>query len=217
MSVPTSDQLEDIWAEVPSDYYFNLNALQRLWHEWKWLVLKYLATLDAYDPKTILEVGCAGGHLSGLLAQLFPEARITGVDVYAPAIKEAKKRFPQLTFKAADAHSLPFKTHTFDLVLSSETIEHVVDPAKMLGEIARVMKPGGKAIVEMDSGSALFRLIWFFWTRWGRGVVWKNAHLHPFSASELECLIKGNGFIIKRKILSHFGMAVSFLISHNSV
>ncbi len=209
----TANKLHKIWAEVPSDYYFHLNYLQKLWHEWKWLVIKHLVSQTGGIPQTVLEVGCSSGHLSGLLHQLFPQAHITGIDVYGPALAEAKKRYPTLKFQVADAHSLPFPNHSFDLIVCSETIEHVVDPSKVLHEIARVLKKDGQALVEMDRGSVPFRIIWWGWTKFGKGRVWKNAHLHPFKAQELEQLISSNGFMINKKNFSHFGMAVSFLVS----
>jgi len=216
MKLPKHYELERIWAEVPVDYYFRQNLLQRLWHGHKWLVFKRLILDSTSSPKSILEVGCASGHLTNLLANLFPHAQVVGVDIYKPAIIEAKKRFPKLSFMTADAHKLPFPKYLFDLVISGETIEHVVDPAQMLHEIARVLKPSGSALIEMDSGNWLFRWIWWFWTHFGKGKVWKDAHLHPFTARELEALITHNGFRVKRKSFSHLGMAVSFLISPKS-
>jgi ubiquinone/menaquinone biosynthesis C-methylase UbiE len=202
---------------VPADYYFHLNYFQKIWHEWKWLILKHLIIYEKSqlhdEPVRILEVGSAGGHLTNLTGTLFPFAKIIGIDVYAPAVEEAKKRFPKYTFKVADAHKLPFKTEEFDIVICSETIEHVVDPGKVLSEIRRVLKESGALVIEMDSGSVLFRLIWWAWTQFGSGRVWKNAHLHPFKAQELEELILKSGFKIKKKVFSHFGMAVSFLVT----
>lgn len=212
MSLPSKAQLKEIWSEVPADYYYHLNLFQKLWHEWKWLVFRHLLTTRKTSPKRILEVGCAGGHLTGLLHQLYPKAAAVGIDVYAPAIQEAKKRHPAITFTVADAHKLPFKDDFFDIVVSSETIEHVVDPTKMLNEIKRVMSKNGVALIEMDSGNWLFRIIWFFWTRFGKGKVWGRAHLHPFHQAELEAVIKECNFIIDEKIVSHFGMAVTFLL-----
>lgn len=227
MQIPEDKVLKKIWAEVPPDYYFRLNYFQKLWHEWKWLVIRHLITHGRGSPAEhsrkrrekhmrILEIGCAGGHLSGLLAGVFPDAEVVGVDVYESAIEEARRRWPNLTFQVADAHRLPFKNGVFDLVMMSETIEHLVDPEKVLHEIGRVLKKDGRALVEMDSGSPLFRLVWFFWTRFGRGRVWSQAHLHPFTAGELENLITGNGFHIREKMFSHFGMAVSFLVSRKN-
>lgn len=205
-------ELERIWAEVPPDYYFKLNLLQKWWHEWKWLVFQHLLATTK-TPKTILEVGCAGGHLSAMLSGLYPKAKITGIDVYKDAVNEATERYPQLTFKVADAHKLPFKDNTFDLIVCSETIEHVVDPPKVLWEIRRVMKKDGAALIEMDSGSPLFRIIWWIWSNLGKGQVWKHAHLHPFTARELDTQIRDAGFIVTHKLFSHVGMAVTFLLS----
>lgn len=213
MSLPNDQQLEAIWAQVPPDYYFKLNSLQKLWHEWKWLVIKNLAQSEMAQPKKILEVGCAAGHLTALISSIYPETKIIGIDVYKPAIREAKERYPHLEFRIANAQKLPFRDNTFDLVVSSETIEHVVDPDEMLAEIRRVLTPNGRAIIEMDSGSRLFRIIWWFWTTFGKGKVWREAHLHPFSSLELERVISKTHFKIRRRIFSHFGMAVSFLLA----
>lgn len=213
MQQKSQTELEAIWAQVPPDYYFSLNYGQKLWHEWKWLVFKHLLTTYSGNPKTILEVGCAAGHVSEALRLLYPTARVTGIDVYASAVSEAKKRYPHITFRVADAHKLPFPDHTFDLVVCSETIEHVVDPAKVISEMKRVTSKNGHILIEMDSGSLLFRGIWYVWTKFGSGKVWKNAHLHPFKASELEMVIRGQQLNIKKKLLSHFGMAVSFIAS----
>lgn len=214
MSNLKQPDLETIWAQVPPDYYFKLNYFQNLWHEWKWMILKYLMTRNNQQPKKILEVGCAAGHLTALIASVFPKAEVIGIDVYKDAVVEAKARYPKLKFLVADAHKLPFKNQSFDLVVSSETIEHVVDPSLMLSEIKRVLKPKGHAIVEMDSGSLLFRCIWFVWSNFGKGRVWHDAHLHPFRGGELESLILTRGFNITEKQFSHFGMAVSFLLTH---
>lgn len=211
--LPDKETLEKIWAEVPPDYYNKLNYGQKLWHEWKWLIIKHLITQNHKRPNKILEVGCSNGHLAGFIASLYPKASVVGIDVYEDAIKLARRSYPKIKFKIADAHRLPFRDNSFDLIVCSETIEHVLNPKKVLYEISRVMKKDGEALVEMDSGSPMFRFIWYFWTNFGKGRVWKYAHLHPFTARELENLISANGFLIKQKTLSHFGMAVSFLIS----
>ncbi len=211
--LPDKTTLKKIWAEVPSDYYYQLNWLQRQWHDRKWKTIKSLVTDDSFRPKTILEVGCSSGHLSNLLSKTFPYAKVTGIDVYKPVIIEAKKRNPKLTFKVADAHRLPFPDRSFDLVVCSETVEHVVDPGQVIHEMTRVLTSRGRALIEMDSGSPLFRIVWLLWVTWGKGRVWKHAHLHPFTAEELEKEIAGNGFVVREKKFSHLGMAVSFLVT----
>lgn len=198
---------------VPPDYYERQNYLQRMWHDHKWQTITQLASSST--PKRILEIGCAAGHMTKLLARAFPQAHITGIDIYPPAIARAKKLYPKLTFLVANAQQLPFKSASFDLVICTETIEHVVLPSKLLSEVKRVLSPRGLAVIEMDSGSRLFRLVWFFWTNFSRGKIWHGTHLHPFTARELKNQITQAGFLIHECVFSHFGMAVSLLISTN--
>ena len=76
-------------------------------------------------------------------------ARPFGIDI-APDVVEAARRVlgpfrPGLAL--ADVRALPFRSDAFDLVYSMGTIEHFPDHAAAVGEIFRVLKPGGRAIV----------------------------------------------------------------------
>ncbi len=124
----------------------------------------------------------------------------------------AKKNYPAIKFKVANAEKLLFKSSTFDLITFYETIEHVENPKKVLKELRRVLTNKGVLILAMDSGSWLFRFVWFVWEN-TKGKVWKGAHLHPFSHFELESLIKQAGFRVKKKILSNLGMEVTFVLT----
>lgn len=110
-----------------------------------------------------------------------------------------------------DVHALPFKNETFDTIICMEVLEHVKDPRKVLSEIKRVLTKNGMAIIEMDSGSIPFKIIWYWWTEVRNGV-WKDAHLHVFNSSKLEKLIKKAGLEIEEKRFFNFGMAVAFKV-----
>ena len=144
---------------------------------------------------------------------ILPKSHICGIDAYKEAIYFGKKKYPQIKFKVADAHKLPFRANSFDLVVCYETIEHVSNPMKMLKEMQRVLKKDGIAVVAMDSGNLLFRIVWFIWEN-TKGKVWQKAHLHPFKHKALEKLIERYGFTILKKKFSHFGMEVTFLLKH---
>jgi len=205
-------ELNKIWSQVPPNYYDNAtetNLLQKYWHSQKINTLQKLIAFQKF--KKILDVGCAGGYMANKVNYIFPKSKITGIDVYKESIDYAKKKYPNINFIVADAHKLPFKDNTFDMVICYETIEHVVNPKKVLAEIKRVMKKNGKALVVMDSGSPLFRGVWYVWEN-TKGKVWKGAHLHPFHHTELEKVIKSVGLKISKKHFSHFGMEVSFLL-----
>jgi SAM-dependent methyltransferase len=81
-------------------------------------------------------------------------ARVYGVDISPPIVRLARSAFPartgskdRLRASIADVRSLPFRDDVFDVVYSMGTIEHFDETDQAVREIARVLKPGGRAIV----------------------------------------------------------------------
>ena len=99
---------------------------------------RLLAQLEPLRPGRILDAGCGEGHVTAWLAGEFDEAEITGVDGRAEAIAACRARGKRLHAIQADLRALPFPPDTFDLVLCTEVLEHVVDPSSVLRELARV-------------------------------------------------------------------------------
>lgn len=60
----------------------------------------------------------------------------------------------------ADVSALPFDTGTYDIVLSTQVLEHVQDPKKVVSEMARVLKPGGHLFLTTPQSSPLHNLPW---------------------------------------------------------
>jgi ArsR family transcriptional regulator len=96
----------------------------------------------------VLDVGSADGAVATLLA---PYCRsLTCVDVSLPMIDAARKRlarFPHARALSADAHVLPFEPSSFDDVLVFHTLTYAEDPARVVGECARVLRPGGRLVL----------------------------------------------------------------------
>lgn len=206
-------RLYSTWSKVPVDYYQNgvkNNLFQRLWHKSKINLAKKI--IGGLKFKNCLDVGCASGFMISEIAQSYPKTRYFGIDIYDKAITFARKNYPDIKFQVASAQKLPFKRNSFDLVLFYETIEHVEQPLKCLEEIKRILKDNGTLILTMDSGSFLFRVVWFIWEN-TKGRVWQEAHLHPFHHQELESLIKKAGFKVRQKIFSFLGMEVTFVLT----
>lgn len=205
-------ELIKIWNQVPVDYYqteTKRNIVKKFWHAEKIKTLKNI--VGKIKPKKILDVGCASGYMANQISKLFPKAKIYGIDVYDKAVRYGKKKYPKIKFKVADAHKLPFTNNSFDLIVSYETIEHVVNPLKTLKELKRVLSENGIAVVAMDSGNFMFRIIWWLAEKTFTKV-WQNAHLHPFKHTELEKTIKQAGLKIVKKHFSHFGLEISFVL-----
>ncbi|MEK6793384.1 MAG: class I SAM-dependent methyltransferase [Spirochaetota bacterium] len=101
------------------------------------------AEIAAAKPRTILDIGCGDGSLFDGLSGL----RLFGVDVSREQIAIARKRGMDARYCNVDEKSLPFKTGSFDMVIASEVIEHVLVPDRLLSEARRVLKDAGKFIL----------------------------------------------------------------------
>jgi SAM-dependent methyltransferase len=115
---------------------------------------KYAAQLALPPSAKVLEVGCGTGAMMRFLAQRGDfSGKAFGVD-HSLSFIEAAIRFAQdenvgdrLEFHVGDAHSLDFPAETFDAVIAHTLISHVTDPAAVLREMARVIRPGGIAAI----------------------------------------------------------------------
>lgn len=113
--------------------------------------LLQLVPFDAFTGRKVLEVGCGTGVDLARFAR--GGALVTGIDLTISAIELAKANFSQqgLTgdFHVADGERLPFADNTFDLVYAHGVIQYTPDPARLVAELRRVLKPGGEAIVQV--------------------------------------------------------------------
>lgn len=105
----------------------------------------------------VLDAGCGAGYGSAHLAEV--AARVVGVDVSEEAIEYARRRYrrPNLEFMVGDLLALELGDASFDVVCSFETIEHVDDVERYLGEIARVLRPDGTFVVSTPRVEATTR------------------------------------------------------------
>jgi SAM-dependent methyltransferase len=97
-----------------------------------------VAEVLALAPRSILDVGCGSGDNLAAL-RVAGDFELTGIDVSDAALAQAAKRVPNATFASVDIvrDRLP---QTFDLVYSSQVIEHILDDASALENIARMSK-----------------------------------------------------------------------------
>jgi SAM-dependent methyltransferase len=115
---------------------------------------KYASRLAMPPSARILEVGCGTGAMLRALARRGDfTGRALGVD-HSGSFIEAARKFAQvenvsdrLTFLVGDAHRLDFPSETFDVVIAHTLISHVTAPLVVLGEMARVVRPGGTVVI----------------------------------------------------------------------
>lgn len=115
----------------------------------------------------VLDYGCGSGYGSAQIAQ---NARsVIAVDVAEDAVGYAREAFPldNLSFRAIDPSApLPFADASFDVVLSFQVFEHVVDADRYLAEIRRVLAPGGKLLLVTPDRSTRLLPLQRPWNRW---------------------------------------------------
>lgn len=92
-----------------------------------------------------LDVGCGGGLLAEEFARL--GCAVTGIDPSEPSLATARAHAQQagltIAYRAGAGEALPFADAAFDLVYCCDVLEHVSDLNAVIGEIARVLRPGG--------------------------------------------------------------------------
>ena len=99
----------------------------------------------------LLEIGCGNGYLLALIAQRFPQVRLTGVD-YSPEMVELVQRraIPGAHVAREDVRSLTFPSGSFDVIVSERCIINLLDASAQvtaLHELHRVLKPGGHLVL----------------------------------------------------------------------
>jgi len=105
-----------------------------------------LRMVNASAGEKILEVGCGAGHL---LEQM-PQGELYGVDLSETLLARAQDRLRnRATIQNANAESLLFADSYFDTAFCSEVLEHVLHPDKVIAEIFRVVKPGGRVVISI--------------------------------------------------------------------
>jgi ubiquinone/menaquinone biosynthesis C-methylase UbiE len=103
-------------------------------------------------PERTLDVGTGTGVAALLLARRFPRAHVVGIDISEPMIRLARAKLDgelatRVEFAVADAAVLPFDASSFDLVAQ-------VSVPVFFDEIARVLQPGGHAVIVNSIGQA---------------------------------------------------------------
>jgi 2-polyprenyl-3-methyl-5-hydroxy-6-metoxy-1,4-benzoquinol methylase len=141
------------------------------------------AILHAIPQKAslILDAGCGNGWAA---KHLIPRGKkVVSMDISTGNPIRVNKEIPSENHAAvvADAFYPPFKKDCFDVIIASEIIEHVADPAAFVKSLLKVVKPGGKLIITTPYKE---KIEYFLCVHCNR-MTPKNAHLHSFDKSTI--------------------------------
>lgn len=97
-----------------------------------------------------LEIGCGPGVGTQLILEVFKADAVDAFDLdpRMVALARRRSRVSNVRFWIADASAIPTPSATYDAVFDFAIIHHIPDWRKALGEVARVLKPGGRFYVE---------------------------------------------------------------------
>jgi ubiquinone/menaquinone biosynthesis C-methylase UbiE len=134
------------------------------------IVFDELLAGEDLEGRSVLDVGCGTGWFSQHAARR--RARVTSLDIGIQLLAEARRKCPTRVV-AGDACRLPFPDASFDVVISSECIEHTLDPRQALREIVRVARPNAPVIVTVPNQ------LWHF-----SATIAETFNLRPFEGYE---------------------------------
>lgn len=140
------------------------NDISTPWHNF----IRSVIRMEDISDKVVLEIGCGRGGFSNYLLQEYPSIqKLYACDYSESALAIGMQKVSatrKVEWLKEDIQSLTFCDQTFDTIISSETIEHVPLPLEALGELYRVLKPGGRLILTCPNYFNLFG-IWVLYRK----------------------------------------------------
>jgi SAM-dependent methyltransferase len=141
-AVNWSEELEALHEESSRSHFIDV-----------WTRRAMLARVGRLPPApTVLDVGCSTGYLLEDLRAALPRATLIGVDLIAGGLRKAHANVPDARLVQADACALPLHDASVDALLSANLLEHVPDDERALAEVARILRPGARAVVVVPVG-----------------------------------------------------------------
>lgn len=127
------------------------------------------------NVKNLIEVGCGVGAQTEIMLRRFPKINVTGIDLNEHQLSAAQDYLSQLPYakdrfnlKKMSGDNLIFDAGTFDGAYLCWVLEHVPDPARVLSEVRRVLRPGSEIIVNEVMNHSFFLdpyspSVWKYW------------------------------------------------------
>ena len=122
----------------------------------------------------VLDLGCGEGDAVDLFRRLDPGTSWIGLDVQDSAEVRTRIR-SDAEFHTFDGEHIPFEDGRFDLVYSTQVLEHVRRPEPLLAEVARVLRPGGRLIGSTSQLEPFHSRSTFGYTPYGLSVLLEDA------------------------------------------
>jgi SAM-dependent methyltransferase len=169
-------------------YFTTRNEYVRRWDEFCTHFEPLVARIQRHEPSgKLLDVGAGVGAFLSVSSRHGFSAKGVEVSKWASRYARREKGLDVATGTLEDAR---FEDAHFDVVVLNHVIEHVQDPRALLGEIRRILRPGGLIVLGAPNAESLMaRLIRARWASYRPG-----EHIWHFTPSTLRRLVESEGF-----------------------
>ena len=149
-------------------------------------------------PCRVLDVGCGNGFLAGRFLQR--GYKVVGLDLSEEGIAIARKTYPAARFEVfpADEHVLEnLNEAPFDLVVSTEVVEHLYAPRPFVQGCYSALRPGGRFICSTPYHGYMKNLALSLMGKWDAHAnpLWDGGHIKMWSRRTLFQLLAASGFV----------------------
>jgi len=129
------------WGAIPYDFL----TWQSVWRSHGSRMVSYFP--DNIEAPRVLDLGTGPGVSAMGILDACPKAQVYGVDFSRPMLRRAKHRVDERVILCrTDARGLPFPDNAFDVVTGHSFLYLVPGNEKVISEVARVLKPGGRCV-----------------------------------------------------------------------
>src|SRR4051812_18964995 len=103
---------------------------------------------DLRPGMRLLDVGCGPGSITRGLAERLAPGQVIGIDTAEAVLRSARedaaaRGLTNLEYRQGSVYELPFEDGSFDAVYAHQVLQHLREPARAVGEMLRVLRPGG--------------------------------------------------------------------------
>jgi SAM-dependent methyltransferase len=146
-----------------------------------WALRKYHANFPS-----LLEIGCGTGYVLSGLAQAYPDAKLSGSEIFIAGLAFAAARQPSINFMQMDARAIPY-SEEFSVIGAFDVLEHIEEDIEVLAQIRKALAPNGTLLLTVPQHAWLWSPVDDY-----------ACHVRRYSARDLHAKLDAGGFEILR-------------------
>lgn len=174
--------------KFPPESFDRLAALeaQHFWFRARNKLILWALRQYAPSMQSFLEIGCGTGFALSAIEQAFPDAAVSGCEIYTRGLGQARRRMQRAQLYQLDATTLPFSAE-FDVVGLFDVLEHIENHQAVVDAVARALTPNGLLLITVPQ----HRWLWSHVDEYSR-------HVRRYTQADVRSLLVSSGFEILR-------------------